>query len=154
MLPHPSPITTGRAWPFLMLSNKGACSYFFRHSSSGQCLLCVYYWALTYWLQNILNSGFMYLHSLENYLWPPIPLFYLVWAKNKKGQQEFKTWWWCWFFPTGDAINAVGIWSVSRMSSFRLSPTLQLSFAFSNCCFTLRTHNLARHCLFPDTTLI
>lgn len=27
------------------------------------------------------------------------------------------------------------------------------SFAFSNCCFTMSMHNLARHCQFPDTTL-
>lgn len=111
-----APLPWARLDHFLMLSNKGACSQFFRHSSSGQYLLCVYYWALTYWLQNILNSVFMYLHSPEIYLWPPIPLFHLAWDKNKKGQQEFKICCCCWFFPTGDAVNAVGIWSVRRMS--------------------------------------
>lgn len=140
---------------FLMLSNKGACSQFFRHSSSGQCLLCVYYWALTYWLQNILNSCFMYLHSLEIIYDPQFHCSIWFGLKIKKVNRNLR-------------FVVVGGFSLLEMLlmllafdqleeclfSFTLIPTLQLSFAFSNCCFTLRTHSLARHYQFLNTTLI
>ena len=140
---------------FLMLSNKGACSQFFRHSSSGQYLLCVYYWALTYWLQNILNSVFMYLHSPEIYLWPHFHCSIWFGLKIKKANRNLR-------FVVVVGFSLLEMLSMllafdqleERLFSFTLIPTPQLSFAFSNHCFTLRTHNLARHCQFPDPTLI
>lgn len=54
----------------------------------------------------------MYLHSLEIIYDPNSIVPSGLWTKNKKGHQEFVKI----LFATGDAVNAVGVVSVRKVS--------------------------------------